>query len=132
MQQARPGPYQIQAAIVACHATAPTAAATDWNQIAALYDRLANVAPSPVVELNRAVAVAMAHGPAAGLAIVESLATRQSLPDYHLLPAVRADLLRRLHRSDEAARYYGEALSLVKTDSERRFLARRLAEMITE
>jgi RNA polymerase sigma-70 factor (ECF subfamily) len=132
MQQARPGPYQIQAAIVACHATAPTAAATDWNQIAALYDRLANVAPSPVVELNRAVAVAMAHGPAAGLAIVESLAARQSLPDYHLLPAVRADLLRRLHRSDEAARYYGEALSLVKTDSERRFLVRRLAEMITE
>jgi RNA polymerase sigma-70 factor, ECF subfamily len=132
MQQSRPGPYQIQAAIVACHATAPTAAATDWTQIAALYDRLANVAPSPVVELNRAVAVAMAHGPAAGLAIVESLAATQSLPDYHLLPAVRADLLRRLHRSQEAARYYGEALSLVKTDSERRFLARRLAEMITE
>jgi RNA polymerase sigma-70 factor (ECF subfamily) len=132
MQQSRPGPYQIQAAIVACHATAPNAAATDWSQIAALYDRLAHVAPSPVVELNRAVAVAMAHGPAAGLAIVESLAATQSLHGYHLLPAVRADLLRRLHRTEEAARYYGEALSLVKTDSERRFLARRLAETTEE
>jgi RNA polymerase sigma-70 factor, ECF subfamily len=132
MQRSRPGPYQIQAAIVACHATAPNAAATDWSQIAALYDRLADAAPSPVVELNRAVAVSMAHGPAAGLAIVESLAATQSLPGYHLLPAVRADLLRRLHRSEEAARYYGEALSLVKTDSERRFLARRLAETTAE
>jgi RNA polymerase sigma-70 factor, ECF subfamily len=132
MQRSRPGPYQIQAAIVACHATAPSAAATDWSQIAALYDRLADAAPSPVVELNRAVAVSMAHGPAAGLAIVESLAATQSLPGYHLLPAVRADLLRRLHRSEEAARYYGEALSLVKTDSERRFLARRLAETTAE
>jgi RNA polymerase sigma-70 factor, ECF subfamily len=132
MEQSRPGPYQIQAAIVACHATAPSATATDWSQIAALYDRLADVAPSPVVELNRAVAVAMAHGPAAGLAIVESLAATQSLPGYHLLPAVRADLLRRLHRSGEAARYYDEALSLATTDSERRFLARRLAETTAE
>jgi RNA polymerase sigma-70 factor (ECF subfamily) len=132
MQRSRPGPYQIQAAIVACHATARNAAATDWSQIAALYDRLAYVAPSPVVELNRAVAVAMAHGPAAGLAIVESLAATQSLPGYHLLPAVRADLLRRLHRSGEAARYYDEALSLATTDSERRFLARRLAETTAE
>jgi RNA polymerase sigma-70 factor, ECF subfamily len=132
MQQARPGPYQIQAAIVACHVTVPHAAATDWGQIVALYDRLADVAPSPVVELNRAVAVGMAHGPAAGLAIVEALAATQSLPGYHLLPAVRADLLRRLHRSEEAARYYGEALSLVTTDSERRFLARRLAETSAE
>ena len=132
MEQSRPGPYQIQAAIVACHATAPSAAATDWSQIAALYDRLAYVAPSPVVELNRAVAVAMAHGPAAGLAIVESLTATHSLPGYHLLPAVRADLLRRLHRSGEAARYYDEALSLATTDSERRFLARRLAETSAE
>ena len=106
---------------------APRAAATDWSQIAALYDRLADAAPSPVVELNRAVAVSMAHGPTAGLAIVEALTATQSLPGYHLLPAVRADLLRRLHRSVEAARYYGEALSLATTDSERRFLARRLA-----
>jgi RNA polymerase sigma-70 factor, ECF subfamily len=132
MQQSRPGPYQIQAAIAACHATARSAAATDWSQIAALYDRLANVAPSPVVELNRAVAVAMADGPAAGLAIIESLAATQSLPGYHLLPAVRADLLRRLHRSGEAARYYDEALSLATTDSERRFLAGRLAETTAE
>jgi RNA polymerase sigma-70 factor (ECF subfamily) len=132
MEQSRPGPYQIQAAIVACHATAPSAAATDWNQIAALYDRLADAAPSPVVELNRAVAVSMAHGPAAGLAIVEALTATQSLPGYHLLPAVRADLLRRLHRWEEAARYYGEALSLATTDSERRFLARRLAETTAE
>jgi RNA polymerase sigma-70 factor, ECF subfamily len=132
MEQSQPGPYQIQAAIVACHATAPSAAATDWNQIAALYDRLADAAPSPVVELNRAVAVSMAHGPAAGLAIVEALTATQSLPGYHLLPAVRADLLRRLHRSEEAARYYDEALSLATTDSERRFLARRLAETSAE
>ena len=128
IEKSRPGPYQIQAAIVACHATAPSAAATDWSQIAALYDRLAYIAPSPVVELNRAVAVAMADGPAAGLAIVESLSASQLLLDYHLLPAVRADLLRRLDRSEEAARYYDEAVSLATTDSERRFLTRRLAE----
>ena len=128
MQQLRPGPYQIQAAIVACHATARDAAATDWTQIAALYERLADVAPSPVIELNRAVAVAMAHGPAAGLTIVESLAATEPLAGYHLLPAVRADLLRQLDRTEEAARYYGEALSLATTESERRFLARRLAE----
>jgi RNA polymerase sigma-70 factor (ECF subfamily) len=132
MQRSRPGPYQIQAAIVACHATARDAAATDWSQIAALYERLANLDPSPVIELNRAVAVAMAQGPAAGLTIVESLAATQSLSGYHLLPAVRADLLRRLHRSKESAMYYGEALSLATTDSERRFLARRLAETTAE
>jgi RNA polymerase sigma-70 factor (ECF subfamily) len=80
-----------------------------------------------VIELNRAVAVAMAYGPAAGLVIVESVAATETLSGYHLLPAVRADLLRRLHRSEEAARYYGEALSLATTESERRFLARRLA-----
>ena len=128
MQRAKPGPYQIQAAIAACHAAATDAAATDWRQIAALYERLADLAPSPVVELNRAVAVAMADGPAAGLALVEALAQSGSLPDYHLLPAVRADLLRRLHRLDEAAVYYREALSLATTDSERRFLRRRLRE----
>jgi RNA polymerase sigma-70 factor, ECF subfamily len=132
MERARPGPYQIQAAIVACHATASDAADTDWTQIAALYERLADVAPSPVVELNRAVAVAMADGPAAGLAIADALARSGSLPDYHLLPAVRADLLRRLDRLDEAAVYYREALSLVNTDSERRFLRRRLRETATD
>jgi RNA polymerase sigma-70 factor (ECF subfamily) len=127
MQQSRSGPYQIQAAIVAIHATARDAASTDWSQIAALYERLATADPSPVIELNRAVAVAMAHGPAAGLTIVESLAATESLPGYHLLPAVRADLLRRLHRSEEAAQYYAEALSLATTESERRFLTQRLA-----
>jgi RNA polymerase sigma-70 factor (ECF subfamily) len=131
MQRARPGPYQIQAAIAACHATASDAADTDWSQIAALYERLAELLPSPVVELNRAVAVAMAGRPAAGLAIVDSLAQSRSLPDYHLLPAVRADLLRRLRRLDEAAVYYREALSLARTDTERRFLRRRLRETAT-
>ncbi|MFN2519185.1 MAG: RNA polymerase sigma factor, partial [Jatrophihabitantaceae bacterium] len=128
MERGRPGAYQIQAAIVACHAVAGAAADTDWTQIVALYERLREVAPSPVVELNRAVAVAMADGPDAGLAIVESLADSQALVDYHLLPAVRADLLRRLHRVDEAAVYYRQALSLAKPDSERRFLQRRLHE----
>jgi RNA polymerase sigma-70 factor, ECF subfamily len=99
-----------------------------WRQIAALYERLADLTPSPVVELNRAVAVAMADGPAAGLVIVDSLVASQSLPSYHLLPAVRADLLRRLHRLDEAAVCYREALNLASTDSERRFLVRRLGE----
>jgi len=94
----------------------------------ALYERLTELAPSPVVELNRAVAIAMAEGPAAGLAIVESLAQAQSLPGYHLLPAVHADLLRRLHRLDEAAGYYREALSLATSDRERHFLERRLRE----
>jgi RNA polymerase sigma-70 factor, ECF subfamily len=129
MEKGRPGPYQIQAAIVACHATARDADATDWHQVAALYGRLLGLTPSPVVELNRAVAVAMADGPAAGLALVESLAAAQALPGYHLLPAVRADLLRRLHRLDEAAVYYREALGLATTDSERRFLERRLREV---
>lgn len=128
MERRRPGPYQIQAAIVACHAAADRAADTDWPQIAALYERLAELTPSPVVELNRAVAVAMADGPAAGLAIVESLAESQLLVDYHLLPAVRADLLRRLQRADEAAVYYREALRLSSTDSEERFLRQRLQE----
>ena len=128
MQQGHPGPYQIQAAIVACHAVAIDPADTDWGQVAALYERLAAMTPSPVIELNRSVAVAMADGPAAGLVIVDSLVESQSLPGYHLVPAVRADLLRRLHRYDEAAACYREALDLVKTDSERRFLARRLTE----
>jgi RNA polymerase sigma-70 factor (ECF subfamily) len=128
MLLARPGPYQIQAAIVACHATAADVADTDWQQIAALYDRLAELAPSPVVELNRAIAIAMVSGPAAGLAIVESIVAAKTLSGYHLLPATRADLLRRLHRLDEAAVHYREALSLATNDGERRFLARRLRE----
>jgi RNA polymerase sigma-70 factor, ECF subfamily len=131
MQLARPGPYQIQAAIVACHATAEDPAHTDWRQITALYDRLAELMPSPVVELNRAVAVAMASGPATGLAIVESIAAAETLSGYHLLPATRADLLRRLDRLDEAAVQYREALNLATNDSDRRFLARRLRETTT-
>jgi RNA polymerase sigma-70 factor, ECF subfamily len=125
----QPGPYQVQAAIAACHASAPDAVDTDWPQIALLYGELARFAPGPVVELNRAVAVAMARGPEAGLAIVESLAEAGELTGYHLLPATRADLLRRLGRSGEAAAAYREALELAPTEAERRFLVRRLAEV---
>ena len=125
----RSGPYQLQAAIAACHATAPRAAATDWVQIAALYGELAEVVASPVIRLNRAVAVAMAEGPAAGLELVEALKASGELAEYHLLPATRADLLRRLRRPEDAAAAYREALELVATDAERRYLARRLAEV---
>jgi len=121
----RPGPYALQAAIAALHATAATAAATDWRQIAALYGLLVAVHPSPVVELNRAVAVAMADGPERGLELMRDL----HLPGYHLLPAARADLLRRLGRRAEAATAYREALELVTNEAERRFLERRLAEV---
>ncbi len=128
LRQQRPGPYQLQAAIAACHATAPSAGATDWAEIAALYDQLALYLPSPVVQLNRAVAVAMSDGPEAGLGLVEELERSGSLGTYHLLPATRADLLRRLGRYEEAASSYRQALELASTDAERRFLARRLAE----
>jgi RNA polymerase sigma-70 factor, ECF subfamily len=131
LRRARPGAYQVQAAIAACHATAPVAADTDWPQIAGLYRRLAALVPSPVVELNRAVAVGMADGPAAGLALVDALAASGALPDYHLLPAVRADLLRRLGRTGEAADAYREALRRVATGPERRYLARRLTEALS-
>jgi RNA polymerase sigma-70 factor, ECF subfamily len=124
----RPGPYQVQAAIAACHATAPTAARTDWEQIAALYGQLADITPSPVVELNHAVAVGMAFGPAAGLSLVEELEGSGKLAGYHLLPATRADFLRRLDRRAEAAAAYREALELTNTDAERRYLTRRLSE----
>jgi RNA polymerase sigma-70 factor (ECF subfamily) len=132
LRRGRPGAYQVQAAIAACHATAAEAAETDWPQIAGLYGTLAELRPSPVVELNRAVAVAMADGPAAGLALVEELAAADALPLYHLLPATRADLLRRLGRTAEAAAAYREALRLVTTDTERRYLSRRLAETTGE
>jgi RNA polymerase sigma-70 factor (ECF subfamily) len=130
LRRGRPGPYQIQAAIAACHVTAEEAADTDWAQIAALYGELAKLTPSAVVELNRAVAVAMADGPAAGLELVRRLENAGELAGYHLLPATRADLLRRLGRRDEAAAGYREALELAATDAERRFLNRRLAETI--
>jgi RNA polymerase sigma-70 factor, ECF subfamily len=125
----RVGPYQLQAAIAACHADAVNAATTDWVEVAELYKMLATVMPSPVVELNRAVAVAMADGPAAGLALVEALGTASQLHGYHLLHATRADLLRRLDRRTEAAESYGQAMELADSDAERRFFARRLAEV---
>jgi RNA polymerase sigma-70 factor, ECF subfamily len=128
----RPGPYQLQAAIAACHAQAPTAADTDWREIAVLYDRLGEIARTPVVLLNRAVAVAMADGPAAGLALVDELESNGVLPDYYLLPATRADLLRRLRRPGEAVAAYRRALELVPTEAERRFLLRRLCEVSGE
>jgi RNA polymerase sigma-70 factor (ECF subfamily) len=128
LQRGRPGPYQVQAAIAACHATAAEAADTDWAQIAALYGQLARLVPSAVVRLNRAVAVGMRDGPAAGLALVDQLERAGELAGYHLLPATRADLLRRLGRRDEAAAAYREALELAPTEPERRYLARRLTE----
>jgi RNA polymerase sigma-70 factor (ECF subfamily) len=128
LRRRQAGPYQLQAAIAACHATAATAADTDWAQIALLYQELGRFLPTPVVELNRAVAVGMADGPAAGLALVSELETSGKLTGYHLLPATRADLLRRLGRAREAAEAYREALTLAPTDSERRYLTRRLNE----
>ncbi len=125
----RAGPYALQAAIAAVHAEAPTAAATDWAQIVALYDLLLGLDPSPVVALNRAVAVAMHDGPEAGLAAVDTLLARGELADYHLAHAARADLCRRLGRTEEARAAYRRALELVRQAPERRFLERRLAEL---
>jgi RNA polymerase sigma-70 factor (ECF subfamily) len=124
-----PGYYTLQAAIAAVHARAPRAEDTDWGQIVALYDALLRLHPSPVVELNRAAAVAMADGPAAGLRLLDALEARGDLRGYHLLPASRADLLRRLERWPEAAAAYRRALALVANHPERRFLARRLGEV---
>lgn len=125
LRRNRPGPYQLQAAIAAVHSDAPTAGATDWHQVVALYDRLLAVAPSPVVALHRAVAVAEVDGPAAGLALVEDL----DLPHHHLLPAVRADLLRRLGRNAEARAAYTAALALAGNDRDRMFLQQRSDEV---
>jgi RNA polymerase sigma-70 factor, ECF subfamily len=124
----RPGPYQVMAAIAACHAVASTAEATDWHEIAVLYQRLSEMIPSPVVALNRAVAVAMAEGPAAGLSLVEEIERSGELSDYYLLPATRADLLRRLGRGGQAVAAYRRALELAQTDAERRYLTKRLQE----
>ena len=123
------GPYTIQAAISAVHANAPDAAATDWAEIVALYDVLLGLAPSPVVELNRAVAVAMRDGPAAGLALIDAILARGDLANYHLAHAARADLLRRLGRTADARAAYERALALNHQEPERRFLQRRLAEL---
>ncbi len=130
-QRGRPriGSYSLQAAIAAVHAEAPSAAATDWAQIVALYDVLGRMEPSPVVELNRAVAIAMRDGPIAALPLVEGLLKEGDLDDYHLAHAVRADLCRRLGRSAEARTSYARALALARQEPERRFLERRLAEL---
>jgi RNA polymerase sigma-70 factor (ECF subfamily) len=128
MRMGRPGPYQLQAAIAAVHDEAPTADATDWRAILAMYDGLLLLTPTPVVALNRAVAVAMVRGPEAGLVIVDELADEGLLDDYPYLHAARADLLRRLDRSDEARAAYERAAALTTNDAERAFLARRLAD----
>ena len=125
----RPGPYCLQAAISAVHADAPRASATDWGEIVGLYDLLAQLEPSPVVELNRAVAVAMRDGPAAGLALVDAILARGDLNDYRLAHAARADLCRRLEKIAEARASYQRALALTRQGPERRFLEGRLAEL---
>ncbi len=123
------GPYAIQAAIAAVHAEAATAADTDWAEIVGLYDALLQLEPSPVIELNRAVAIAMRDGPGAGLAIVDAILDRGELTEYRLAHAARADFCRRLGRIDDARRSYERALRLTKQEPERRFLERRLAEL---
>jgi RNA polymerase sigma-70 factor, ECF subfamily len=125
----RIGPYTLQAAIAAVHAEAPNAAATDWAQIVGLYDLLVQADPSPVVELNRAVAVAMRDGPLAGLELIDTILARGDLGHYHLAHAARADFCRRLGRTAEARASYDRALGLTKQEPERRFLERRLAEL---
>jgi RNA polymerase sigma-70 factor (ECF subfamily) len=123
------GPYTLQAAIAAEHADVRDAEATDWAQVGVLYDLLLRVSPSPVVELNRAVAVAMRDGPGAGLALIDAILARGDLADYHLAHAARADLCRRLGRAEEARISYKTALTLARQGPERRFLERRLAEL---
>lgn len=123
------GTYTLQAAIAAVHAAAPTAADTDWHQIVAWYDLLARATPSPVIDLNRAVAVAMCDGPAAGLELVDGILSRGELADYHLAHATRADLCRRLGRTADAKQSYQQALTLARQEPERRFLEKRLSEL---
>jgi len=124
-----PGPFALQAAIAAVHCQAERAEETNWKRIVRLYDLLNQVQPSPIVSLNRAVAVAMADGPQPALVLIDALAASNDLENYHLLHAARADLLRRLGSSAEAAKSYRKALALVTNDSERRFLERRLREV---
>jgi RNA polymerase sigma-70 factor (ECF subfamily) len=123
------GPYTLQAAIAAVHAEAATPAATDWAQIVGLYDVLVRADPSPIVQLNRAAAIAMRDGPAAGLAIIEAILKRGELVDYHFAHSARADLCRRLGKTTEAHDAYARALALTKQEPERRFLERRLREL---
>ena len=123
------GPYRLQAAIAACHAQARNPEDTDWERIAALYDALAQLTPSPIVELNRAVAVGMAFGPAAGLEIVDILTSEPSLKSYHLLPSVRGDQLAKLGRFNEACEEFKRAASLTRNARERELLLERAAEV---
>jgi RNA polymerase sigma-70 factor (ECF subfamily) len=129
LRSKRAGPFALQAAIAAVHAEAPTAAATDWRQIAGLYDLLLGIEPSAIVELNRAVAIAMCNGPAEGLAIVDAILARGDLTDYQFAHSARADLCRRLGRNADAIAAYERALALTKQGPERRFLERRLKEL---
>ena len=123
------GPYCLQAAIAAVHAEAPSAGETDWRQIVGLYDVLLRSVPSPVIELNRAVAVAMEQGPLAGLVLVDNLLQRGELQDYHLAHSARGEFCRQLGRFDEARSAYEKALSLTQQAPEKRFITRRLAEL---
>ncbi|MNE33660.1 hypothetical protein D3C80_1273440 [compost metagenome] len=124
------GPYCLQAAISAVHAAAADVASTDWAQIVGLYDALLRIQPSPVIELNRAVALAMRDGPQAGLDVVDAILERGDLADYHLAHAARADFCRRLGRNDEARESYRKALELTRQEPERRFLEQRLRELM--
>jgi predicted RNA polymerase sigma factor len=126
------GPYALQAAIAACHARAPTGADTDWTRIAALYDALAQLAPSPVVELNRAVAVAMAFGPATGLEVADALLAEPLMKNYHLLPSVRGDFLFKLGRLEEAHAEFERAASLTRNLRERELLLARAAACLPD
>lgn len=125
----QPGPYMLQAAIAAVHAEAPDVAATDWSQLVGLYDLLVQIVPSPVIELNRAVVIAMRDGPPAGLALIDAILARGELADYHLAHAARADMLRRMGEIEQARAAYQQAFQLAQQEPERRFLARRLAEL---
>ena len=128
LSQAQPGKYALQAAIAACHARARTGDETDWARISSLYEELARLTPSPVVELNRAVAVSMAYGPAAGLELVDALTNEPALANYHLLPSVRGDLLKRLGRRAEARAEFSHAASLARNTRERELLLKRAGE----
>jgi RNA polymerase sigma-70 factor (ECF subfamily) len=129
MSSGRFGPYTLQAAIAAVHASSPDAAATDWGQIVGLYDLLCQLEPSPVVELNRAAAVAMRDGPQAGLDLIDAILEDGELKNYHLAHAARADLCRRLGKTMQARASYERALTLTRLEPERQFLERRLREL---
>src|SRR2546430_635867 len=129
LKSRRFGAYTLQAAIAAVHAEAESVAVTDWRQIVALYDRLARIQPSPVVQLNRAVAIAMRDGPEAGLTHIDAVLEHGELTNYYLAHSARADMYRRLGRTAEARSSYEKALALTQQEPERRFLARRLAEL---